>query len=174
MRFSTTSRMRGAPRGFGTLIGNGWLRETPRAPEAPKGRSAMRKCHFMVVPEELKRLAPPVSPAAMAPVAPRPSVEPPIQVRRRDPAKDVRAFPIYAPEAHAANRRAAAHASSPSAWWEDPIALGSLLILCPPVGLAAVWSSKRYGTDARWALTVMTALMMCLVSAIVIALLAMR
>ena len=54
-------------------------------------------------------------------------------------------------------------------WWEDPVALGSLLILVPPVGLAAVWSSKRYSNDARWALTVMTALMMCLVSAIFIA-----
>jgi hypothetical protein len=61
-----------------------------------------------------------------------------------------------------------------AAWWEDPVALGSLLILVPPIGLAAVWSSKRYSTDARWALTVMTALTMCLVGAVVLAALPMR
>ena len=59
-----------------------------------------------------------------------------------------------------------------SAWWEDPVALGSLLILVPPVGLAAVWSSKRYSSDARWALTIMTGLTMCLMTAITIAVLA--
>ena len=42
------------------------------------------------------------------------------------------------------------------------------------VGLAAVWMSKRYSNDARWALTVMTALTMCLMSAVVIAALVMR
>ena len=55
-----------------------------------------------------------------------------------------------------------------------PVALGSLLILVPPIGLAAVWSSKRYSSDARWALTVMTALTMCLMSAVAIAVLAMH
>jgi hypothetical protein len=68
----------------------------------------------------------------------------------------------------------AAAGKGPQPWWEDPVALGSLLILVPPIGLAAVWSSKRYSSDARWALTVMTGLMMCLMSAIVIAGLAMR
>jgi hypothetical protein len=123
---------------------------------------------------------------------------------RRDPQKDARAFPAFlgerpfpspspsfapgpaldpraaAAEAHArfvreAQRAAVAAAvSPPSAWWEDPLALGSLLILVPPIGLAAVWSSKRYSSDARWALTVMTALTMCLMSAIVVAVLVMR
>jgi hypothetical protein len=143
----------------------------------------------MMVPEELKALhPPPISRAAlpsMPPPPPRPSMpEPPIEVRRRNPERDVRAFPIYSPQARVANRpfapapvpyRTPAHELPMiRAWWEDPIALGSLLILCPPIGLAAVWSSKRYSTDARWALTVMTALMMCLVSAVVIALVAMR
>jgi hypothetical protein len=54
------------------------------------------------------------------------------------------------------------------------VAVGALLFLLPPVGLAAVWGSKRYSSDARWALTVMTALGMCLVSAIAIAGLATR
>jgi hypothetical protein len=55
-------------------------------------------------------------------------------------------------------------------WYEDPVALGTLLIIFPPIGLAALWSSKRYSNDARWALTVMTALMMCLGAAIAVAL----
>ena len=50
------------------------------------------------------------------------------------------------------------------------VALGSMLILVPPIGLAAVWVSKRYSNDARWALTVMTALMMCLASVLTIVL----
>jgi hypothetical protein len=62
----------------------------------------------------------------------------------------------------------------PRAWYEDPLAIGTLLIMCPPIGLAVVWSSKRYSSDARWALTVMTALMMCLASAIVITILALQ
>ena len=80
---------------------------------------------------------------------------------------------MYSPQARAANHAIPAPAPA-SMWWEDPIALGSLLILCPPVGLAAVWSSRRYSNDARWALTVMTALMMCLVSAVTLAMLALR
>ena len=77
---------------------------------------------------------------------------------------------------HNAQKAAAAAAAgkAPAQWWEDPVALGSLLILLPPVGLAAVWASKRYSSDARWALTVMTALTMCLMSAILIAAIAMR
>lgn len=68
-------------------------------------------------------------------------------------------------------------AASPSrreSWFEDPIALGTLLIMFPPIGLAALWSSKRYSNDARWALTVMTALTMCLAAAIVVAVVALR
>ena len=60
------------------------------------------------------------------------------------------------------------------AWYEDPIALGTLLIMFPPIGLAALWSSKRYSSDARWALTVMTALVLCLGAAVTIAIVALR
>lgn len=52
------------------------------------------------------------------------------------------------------------------AWWEGPIAIGALLILAPPIGLAAVWSSQRYSADARRALTIMTAFTMSLVAAV--------
>lgn len=187
----------------GTLIGNGWLREAAR--NAWPGsrwdvlrRSALRKCMFLPVPEELRHLMPRVSPAALPPVAPPPVARPrqpakPAEIApyRNDPRHYARAFPAYVP--HAANdpglaagqahalqlqgaqkAAAAAAGAAPAAWWEDPVALGSLLILVPPIGLAAVWSSRRYSRDARWALTIMTALTMCLVSAVSIAALAMR
>jgi hypothetical protein len=177
------------------LIGNGWLRESPRErsvdvkPWQARSKSFLRKCMFMPVPEEIRRLAPQISQAALLPSAPR-RPEPEIVPSRRDPRKDVREFAAYVPgqadpnaavkQARAiqlqnAQKAAVAAASQPAqAWWEDPVALGSLLILVPPIGLAAVWSSKRYSSDARWALTVMTALTMCLMTAVLIAVLAMR
>ncbi|MDB4935152.1 MAG: hypothetical protein JWP87_2124 [Labilithrix sp.] len=199
-----TPRQMRSPRGIGTLIGNGWLRESPREVWREqnkwevRSKSSLRKCMFMPVPDEIRRLAPQVSQAALPhPPAARVSrPEPEPEAHRRDPRKDARQFPAYVPggvidphlaaqQAHAlhvhhahkeAQKRAAdaAKGAPPLAWWEDPVALGSLLILVPPVGLAAVWSSKRYSSDARWALTVMTALTMCLMSAIVIAVIAMR
>lgn len=132
---------------------------------------------------------PQVSPAALPPSPRRPELRAEdIEPHRRDPKKDAREFPAYPPKAHPLAQRQnvpspvafgkldprAAKVAQRSAWWEDPIALGSLLILLPPVGLAAVWMSKRYSSDARWALTVVTALMMCLMSAVTIAALVIR
>ncbi len=90
------------------------------------------------------------------------------------PGVDPRLDPRVAERDQAVRAQAKASAIKPSGWWEDPIALGSLLILLPPMGLAAVWSSKRYSSDARWALTVMTALTMCLMTAVVLAALTLR
>jgi hypothetical protein len=183
-------------RGIGTLIGNGWLRESPRDRGVDlqrwgaRSKSFLRKCMFMQVPDEVRRLAPQISQAAL--LAPPPArFEPEIVPSRRNPAKDVREFPAYVPGRPAqvdprlaakqafaiqmqnAQKAAVAAAAQPrQVWWEDPVALGSLLILVPPIGLAAVWSSKRYSSDARWELTVMTALTMCLMTAIVIAVMA--
>ena len=196
---NTTPRPVRSHRTIGTLIGNGWLREAPQQPNAwharwdLRSKSALRKCMFLPVPEELKHLVPRVSPAALPPHPPAPrQVAAADEVsHRNDPRRNVRAMPAYVPGApvdpravqlaHAlqvqnAQKAAAAAATSeaPQAWWEDPVALGSLLILVPPIGLAAVWSSKRYSNDARWALTVMTALTMCLMSAVLIAALALR
>jgi hypothetical protein len=190
-----TPRSMARARGFGTLIGNGWLRESPRDPfPGPKwdmrGKSALRKCVFMPVPEQLRGLFPQVSSSAVPPPVYRPAPAADMVPHRRDVRKDAREFAAFVPgsvvdpravaqQAHAqhvqnAQRAAmAAVGKTPQAWWEDPVALGSLLILVPPVGLAAVWSSKRYSSDARWALTVMTALTMCLMTAVVIAALSM-
>lgn len=205
---NTPRHMRSTPssgRGIGTLIGNGWLRESPRNPYPNnkwdlRSRSALRKCMFLPIPDQLRDLlrqqGPNVSGAALAPLPrpapmPAPRVDPhlPHPPHRHDPRKDAREFPAYVPGGVIDPRAAAQHAhnqyvrnaqkvaaeaagKAPRVWWEDPVALGSLLILVPPIGLAAVWSSKRYSSDARWALTVMTALTMCLMSAIVIAVLA--
>ena len=159
---------------------------------------------FLQVPEEIRRLGPPsVSPAALPPVTPRPTMRPTMRtedieahpVRPQNFAREMRQVPMMQPPAAPAGHfdyramrplqpvapQPAPHAQPaplaakpPPVWWEDPIALGSLLILLPPVGLAAVWMSKRYSNDARWALTVMTALTMSLMTAIVIAGLVMR
>ena len=166
-------------RGFGTLIGNGWLHESPknivpRAWEA-RGKSALRKCMFMPSPYAALM---PAQPAAehtnLSPMAVRrPRVEEIIApVRKVDPSRQARVMPAYIPpfpQMHAKQPRVAA-----TAWYEDPIALGSLLILLPPIGLAALWSSKRYSNDARWALTIMTGLTMSLAAAVFVSALVLR
>jgi len=181
-------------RAFGTLVGNGFLRESPRNDFEAwqiRGKSALRKCLFMPVPNELRAAFPPVTPAVFpaakgAPMRDVAAVD--VPPHARDPRRDVREMPAYAPRpvdaraprsdashrVHHASSGRSPHGNAPSAWWEDPVALGSLLILVPPIGLAAVWRSPRYSKDARWALTVMTALTMCFVSALVIAALALR
>ncbi len=175
-----------ARRGITTLIGNGWLHESPKNvwPRGwdIRGKSALRKCLFLPIPPDLQALGADVSPAAMSP-RPKP-VDPPVVSHRRNPAKDVRLLTAVSPEdVYAADKRALyatekakllGKVPAPQRWYEDPVALGSLLLLCPPIGLAALWSSKRYSADARWALTVMTALMLCVGAAVAVAVVALR
>jgi hypothetical protein len=153
----------------------------------------MRKCVFLPVPPEAQefiRNLPPPKPFDAVPFQPgsaRPATPAP---RKRDPKKDARAFDAISPdEVKALQRRKmmddarnAALGRKPAdsladvipAWYEDPIALGSLLILIPPVGLAALWTSKKYSSDARWALTVMTGITMCLAASVLIAIVALQ
>lgn len=194
-----------------TLIGNGWLRESPKNlwPRGwdIKSRSALRKCVFLPIPPEaaefIRNLPPPKpsSPADLRglviPIQSAARVATPAP-RSVDPNKKARAFEAISPDQVAAQqrqrmladaRRAAMgkkplaplapandtqHAQTPRAWHEDPIVIGTLLFLMPPAGLAAIWTSKRYSNDARWALTVMTGLMMCLFSAVIIAAIALQ
>ena len=179
-------------RGIGTLIGNGWLHEAPRNiwPREwdIRGKSALRKCMFLPLPPGWKEAAERISPASVVPPpsrrAPR-TPEEPIVAHRHNPAKNVQMMPARSLEdVLAANKRALYAAekakalgkspASAQAWYEDPVALGTLLLLLPPIGLAALWSSKRYSNDARWALTVMTGLTLCLGAAVAIAVLALR
>jgi hypothetical protein len=129
----------------------------------------------MEVPEEIRRLALAArAVSVLPPPAPRPFVaSKDVATHRRNPANDVRMFPAVPQSALRATPLMAPSAPA-RAWWEDPVALGSLLILAPPIGLAALWSSHRYSSDARWALTIMTALTMCLSTAIAIAALVKR
>ena len=170
-------------RSVGTLIGNGWLRAAENDPPVPTGwtaksRSALRKCMYMQMPPDLAALAQALPPPGPAPVPPKIAAwrpirqDAPITPHRRDPRKDVRLIRQVDP--HVMRMKASAELDArvlPPAWWEDPIALGTLLIVLPPVGLACVWGSKRYSNDARWALTVMSSLLTCFAGAVVLALL---
>lgn len=212
-----------------TLNGYGWLSESSRNVagwNAPRSKSDLRKCVFMPMPPSAVQQAmsvEPLPPIAAKPVMPRPtpkahssSVEP--SPRRRNPARDVRIFPIYdavavarqyqerkaAEQAHLAAQTplqtqtlAYTRPSAPSlqgmpvegapfsyaappmslpavtadrkVWWEAPAFVGAMLLLVPPVGVAILWTSRRYGTEARIALTIMTAVTMCLVSVVMMA-----
>lgn len=127
---------------------------------------------FMQMPAEVAQFVAQLPPPPPSPVPAwqPPQRDAPIVPHRHDPNKDVRAFPAVRPEMI----RARAHASEGRAWWEDPVALGSLLIIAPPIGLACVWRSKHYSNDARWALTAMSALVTCFAGAVVLALLLAR
>ena len=162
------------------MIGNGWLHESPknivpRAWEA-RGKSALRKCMFMPSPYAGLLPPPPASASPLPAPIRRPRVEEIAPVRKIDPQRQARVMPAYIPPIpqHAPPRNDAARAAAATAWYEDPIALGSLLILLPPIGLAALWSSKRYTNDARWALTIMTGLTMSLAAAVFVAALVLR
>ncbi|MCA9588139.1 MAG: hypothetical protein KC657_22605 [Myxococcales bacterium] len=109
---------------------------------------------------------------AQAPRAPRP-----ITPRRERPAVAGGLLPGAAVAGGLLPASAAQHAllapapapsAAPTSWWEEPLALGSLLVLIPPVGLAVLWSSRRYSREARWALTGITALTMCLVALVAV------
>ncbi len=175
-----TPRPHAPSRGIGTLIGNGWLRESPRN-RAPgwwdlRSKSALRKCIYMPVPRELLEALPPGAlgePAREAPRVVAPSVPDPTP-RRREARRDVQMIPAVDPDLVRRVVREQLAKDEPGGWWEGPVALGVLLLVMPPVGLAALWTSRRYSGDARWALTIMTALGMCLASAVAITALALR
>lgn len=186
-----TPRPMGRP-GITTLVGNGSLPDPPPSERWPRewdvrGKALLRKCMFLPAPPHLQAMmsAQPESvrnPKRLPPPAPRREV--PLPEVRRSPERFARAFPaVLRPQtprpgdttgtrARAALlAREKAKLLAPDAgprWYEDPVIVGTLLLALPPIGLAALWSSKRYSSDARWALTVMTGLTMCLVAAITI------
>lgn len=152
-------------------------------------QSQLKKCMIFDMPPGMR--PPAVSPAAMplGPVQPVPRpyqhLVPQVpQEPQRRPANDVRFFPAVSPaDVHAARRHALhqeernkllGKVPAARAWYDDPVALGTALIFFPPIGLAALWSSKRYSSDARWALTLMTALTLCLGAVVTIVVLALR
>jgi hypothetical protein len=142
-------------------VGSGWLREAPA-----NVRAMMRRC--LVAPYRV------VPGAPLIPVSHRhrsygsvparhdlgPAAKPAPKAVRAAPAVEAsRARPAVVREALGA----VAHP-----WWDDPIALGALLVAAPPVGLAALWASRHYTREARWAITSMMGLMLVLATALAI------
>lgn len=65
---------------------------------------------------------------------------------------------------------AARGASVPTrAGWDHPLLVGALLFVAPPIGVSLLWTSRRYGEQARLALTIMSGVTMFLVAAVAIA-----
>jgi hypothetical protein len=54
-------------------------------------------------------------------------------------------------------------------WWDDPVTIGALLVVIPPIGLAALWASRHYSKEGRWAISAMMGLMLSLLTAVVVA-----
>src|SRR5690606_14194216 len=129
---------------------------------------ALRKCMLMQMPPDVAAFAaqfPSRGPAPARGPSPRPRRDDlPVVPHVRDPRKDARMMKAVDP--HVLRMRAAVAPSASRAWWEDPIALGTLLILAPPIGLSCAWRSKHYSTDAKWALTVMSTLLTCFMGAV--------
>lgn len=168
-----------------TLSGNGFLRESPYN-QAPawwhvKSHAFMRRCMYLPAapPELLAQLPRGSAPAPLPKAAPRHVDVEPGPPKARDPRRDVAIFaavPVAAPVIGTAERarraleadgRRRAVQGSPTATLDQPLVIGLLLFLVPPVGLAALWSSPRYTRDARWALTMTTSLAMCLAFGVV-------
>lgn len=49
-----------------------------------------------------------------------------------------------------------------------PVATGLALLVAPPVGVAMVWSSRRYDATAKVALTIFSGFTMCLAAIVAI------
>jgi hypothetical protein len=157
---------------MGTLPGFGWLREAPRpqpyrpreakSPEEKARYDALRKCVFFP--------APPMNALrAAVRVKTDPGLfQPPL--RRRDQSHD-------RDHDHGRSRereRGRRHHGSASGW-DDPLSVGILLAVVPPVGFMLLWSSQRYSRDAKIAITsLMTVFMILATTAVCTALLVLR
>jgi hypothetical protein len=151
---------------MGTLPGFGWLREAPRptpprppmqrvekTPEERARYDALRKCMFFPAPPlEAYRAA--------ARVKTDPDLfRPPLRKRDRDRARS------------GASGEERKHASG----WDEPLSIGILLAVVPPVGFMLLWSSGRYSRDAKIAITsLMTVFMVLATTAICTAMLVLR
>jgi hypothetical protein len=48
------------------------------------------------------------------------------------------------------------------------VTIGALLVVMPPMGLAALWASRHYGKEARLAISAMMGLMLSLVTVLAV------
>ncbi len=140
-----------------TLVGSGWLREAPG-----NVRALMRRC--IVVPFRHVPGAPPLPVShrmssytglpAPGPLPQRPVVN--AAAAAKVVVRDAPVLPPLRPPV-----------TIP--WWDDPIMVGSLLVVLPPLGLTALWASRCFSREARVAITAMMGLLFSLFTAVVIA-----
>jgi len=137
----------------GTLAGFGWLREAPRpANETPKAKvtaeqmekhAALRKCIYFPAMDPAMR--PAMARAADRVITSPDLFRPPLRKRNTPPAS---------------LRRAGQ--TSWTSRFEDPVSVGILLAILPPIGFMMLWGSPRYSRDAKMAITALMTVFMFL------------
>ena len=154
---------------MGTLPGLGWLREAPRPVHVPAAarmspaevakHAALRKCIYFPAMDPAMR--PAVARAAERMITSPDLFRPPLRKRNTPP------------ELHGKAGRSVE--SGRQSRFEDPISVGILLAVLPPVGFMMLWGSPRYSRDAKLAITaLMTVFMILGTAALCTALLVMR
>ena len=152
---------------MGTLPGLGWLREAPRpayrppaakvAPAELAKHAALRKCIYFPA------MAPAMGPAVVRAadrVRTNPDLfRPPLRRRNTPPGS-----PMAAERAPYREASVAAHRVSGSSL-EDPVSVGILLAVLPPIGFMMLWGSQRYSRDAKIAITALMSVFMLLATA---------
>ncbi len=144
----------------GTVPGFGWLREAPRPANLPPAaklsptemakHAALRKCIYFPAMDSAMR--PAVARAAER-VRTNPDLFRPPLRRRNTPPKSLLETPTVTTRERAARRWASL---------EDPISVGILLAVVPPVGFMMLWGSPRYSRDAKLAITALMTVFMVL------------
>lgn len=119
-----------------TLRGNGWLLEAPRAHPARKPERWTKEQE--AARRELKKCI----------------FIPPLRDWEKPLKRIKRPVPI------------ASKMTDRDAWWHDPVAVGTFLAVFPPLGFTLLWASPRYSRDARWAISILTVVMMTLVATV--------
>jgi hypothetical protein len=143
----------------GTLPGFGWLREAPRpanvalrakvTPEQMEKHAALRKCLYFPAMDPATRPASFKSARAADRVITSPDLfRPPL--RKRNTPESLRRPP---------------YAQASTSWtsrFEDPVSVGILLAIVPPLGFMMLWGSPRYSRDAKMAITALMTVFMVL------------
>jgi hypothetical protein len=127
----------------------------------------MRACR------EMPAVPPALVPSAIATFVPLPAPKrrslveaSPRVARTRHPVRQMRAFEPVGPTKQDAVRREPLH--------EHPLVVGALIVVLPPMGIAAVWASKRYSFAGKLAVTLFTAFAMLVAAATAVLLVALE
>jgi hypothetical protein len=141
-----------------TMPGFGWLREAPRPSYAPpvaklspqqmEKHAALRKCVYFPAMDPAMRPASFSSARAAERVITSPDLFRPPMRKRNTPPESLR-------------RNAHVSGYTPSRF-EDPISVGILLAILPPIGFMMLWGSQRYSRDAKMAITALMTVFMVL------------